>query len=157
MDRRSTLRAFTMMAFGLSWPPQIANAQLAKDIVGTWTIVSADAYGAAPKGTFMLDANGRFSLILMRPDLPKYASNNRTQGTPPEYRATVEGSLAYFGTYVLNGTDMTLRVEGSTFPNWIGTDQKRNNVTVVGDELKYNNPAPSGGGGLAPLVWKRVK
>jgi len=157
MNRRNILSLSAIAVLGLAVLPQNARAQLAKDIVGTWTIVSADAYGSAPKGTFMLDANGRFSLILMKPDLPKYTSNNRTQGTPQEYKATVDGSLAYFGTYVLNGTDMTLRIEGSTFPNWIGTEQKRNNVAVVGDELKYTNPAPSGGGGVAPLVWKRAK
>jgi hypothetical protein len=47
----------------------------------------------------MFDANGRFSLIIMRGDLPKYASNKRVDGTPDEYKATVTGSLAYFGTY----------------------------------------------------------
>ena len=30
------------------------------DLVGTWTLVSADAYGPNPKGTLMFDANGHF-------------------------------------------------------------------------------------------------
>jgi hypothetical protein len=88
------------------------------------------------------------------------ASNNRTQGTPAEYKATVEGSISYFGTYSVSGTDLILHVEGSTFPNWTGTDQKRINLSVTADDLKYTNPAPSGGGAAAaaaPLVWKRVK
>jgi hypothetical protein len=93
----------------------------------------------------------------MRHDLPKYASNNRTQGTPAEYKATVEGGLAYFGTYAVNGTNLILRIDGSSFPNWNGTEQTRTNVTVTGDELKYTNTAPSGGGSAAVLVWKRVK
>jgi hypothetical protein len=106
----------------------------------------------------MFDSNGRFSAILMRRDLPKYTSNSRTQGTPAEYKGTVDGSIAYFGTYSVTGTDLDLHVEGSTFANWTGTVQKRTNVSVAEDELKYNVPAPSDGRPTAaPTVWKRVK
>jgi len=104
-----------------------------------------------------LEANGRFSAILMRADLPKYASNNRVQGTAAEHKSTVEGSLAYFGTYSVNGTDLNLHIEGSTFPNWTGADQKRTNISLVGDEFKYVQPLPSGGGSPTPVVWKRAK
>jgi hypothetical protein len=158
MNRRRilTLSAVTTLAFALS--ASNAVAQLAKDVVGSWTIVSAgDAYGPTPKGSLIFEPNGRFSIHLMRHDLPKYASNNRTQGTPAEYKATVEGSLSYFGTYSISGTDLNLHIEGSTFPNWVGMDQKRINLSISGDELKYTQPNPSGGGAAALLVWKRVK
>ncbi len=39
---------------------------------------------------------------------------------------------------------MNLRIEGCTFPNWDGTDQKRN-MNVEGDELKVTNPARTTG------------
>ena len=158
MHRRNILSLSAIAALGLALPASNAVAQLAKDLVGAWTIVSAgDAYGPTPKGALIFNANGRFSLQLMRHDLPKYVSNNRTQGTPAEYKATVEGSLAYFGTYAVSGTDLNLHIEGSTFPNWIGMDQKRINLAVSGDELKYTQPTPSGGGSPAILLWKRVK
>jgi hypothetical protein len=160
MNRRSILNTLAMTALGLGLAAGPAAAQSAKDLVGSWTVVSVDAYGPNPKGSLIFEADGRFSLQLMRSDLPKYASNNRTQGTPAEYKATVEGSLSYFGTYSVSGTDLLLHVDGSTFPNWTGTDQKRVNLSVTGDDLKYTNTAPSGGGpGAAaiPLVWKRVK
>jgi hypothetical protein len=64
-------------------------AQSAKDLVGAWTLVSAEAYGPDPKGLLIFDANGHFSSQFMKADLPKYASNSRTQGTPEEYKATV--------------------------------------------------------------------
>ena len=76
-----------------------AAAQSARDLVGAWTLLSAEASGPAPKGFQILEATGRSSAVLMRNDLPKYASNNRTQGAPAQYKATVDGSLAYFGTY----------------------------------------------------------
>ena len=115
------------------------------------------AFGPNPKGILIFDANGRYSLMLMRPDLPKYASNNRTKGTPEEYKAIIGGTISYFGTYSVSGSDLVLRVEYSSFPNWNGTEQKRTNFTVAGDELKYTNTAPSVGGPPAVLVWKRAK
>jgi hypothetical protein len=159
MNRRSMINLSVFAALGLALSAGSAAAQSAKDLVGSWTVVSVDAYGPNPKGSLIFEANGRFSLQLMRADLPKYTSNNRTQGTPAEYKATAEGSISYFGTYAVSGTDLMLHVEGSTFPNWTGTDQKRVNLSVTGDELKYTNPTPSGGpaGAAIPLVWKRVK
>jgi hypothetical protein len=160
MNRRSILNTLAITALGLGLTAGHAAAQSAKDLVGSWTVVSVDAYGPNPKGSLIFEANGRYSLQLMRSDLPKYASNNRTQGTQAEYKATAEGSISYFGTYSVSGTDLLLHVDGSTFPNWTGTDQKRINLSVTGDDLKYTNSAPSGGGAGAaaiPLVWKRVK
>jgi hypothetical protein len=110
-----------------------------------------------PKGVLIFDADGRYSLMLMRPDLPKYASNNRAQGTAEEYKAIGSGSISYFGTYSVSGSDLILRIEHSSFPNWTGTEQKRTNLTLTGDELKYTNTAPSVGGSPAVLVWKRSK
>jgi hypothetical protein len=161
MTRRSILTFSAITALGLVMSLNSAMAQtksLKDQLVGSWTLVSAEPYGTNPTGSYMFDSNGRFSAILMRRDLPKYTSNSRTQGTPAEYKGTVDGSIAYFGTYSVTGTDLDLHVEGSTFANWTGTVQKRTNVSVAGDELKYNVPAPSDGRPTAaPTVWKRVK
>jgi hypothetical protein len=161
MNRRGFIQTSVITALGLviSINSAVAQTKSLKDqLVGSWTLVSAEPYGTNPKGSYMFDASGHFSAILMRSDLPKYTSNSRTQATPAEYKGTVDGSIAYFGTYTVSGTDLDLHIEGSTFPNWAGTIQKRTNVTVAGDELKYNVPAPSDGRPTAaPTVWKRVK
>ena len=163
MNRRNVLRLSAISALGLALSAGNAAAQSAKDLVGIWTPVSVDAYGPNPKGSLIFEASGRYSLLLMRPDLPKYLSNNRLQGTPAEYKITVEGSLSHLGTYSVSGTDLIFHVEASTFPNWAGTDQKRINLSVTGDERKYTNLAPSGGyqylvpAGAAFVVWRRVK
>jgi hypothetical protein len=157
MNKRSIIGLSATTALGLALYSSSAVAQTAKDIVGTWTIASAEAFGPTPKGFLIFDANGRYSLMLMRPDLPKYASNNRTQGTSEEYKAIGGGSISYFGTYSVNGPDLILRIEYSSFPNWNGTEQKRTNFTLAGDELKYTNTAPSTGGPPAVLVWRRAK
>ena len=142
-------------------------AQQAKDLVGTWTLVSVtlekdgkktDMYGANPQGQLMYDADGRFSLMLVRSDVPKFASTNREAGTPEENKAAVQGSIAYFGTYSVSETDkvVTYHLEGSTFPNWRGADQKRL-FKLSGDELTLSNPTPSTGSGTAFAVWRRAK
>ncbi len=58
----------------------------------------------------------------------------------------------------MSETDKTVatHVEGGTFPNWIGTDQKRP-FTISGDELKWTTPTTSLGSGTALDVWKRAK
>jgi hypothetical protein len=155
MNRRSIISTATVL--GLALYSNIAVGQSAKDLVGTWTIVSAEAFGVNPKGLLIFDPSGRYSLMLMRADLPKYASNNRAQGTPEEYKAIGAGSISYFGTYSVSGSELILRIEHSSFPNWTGTEQKRTNFTLTGDELKYTNTAPSVGGPPAVLVWRRAK
>jgi hypothetical protein len=143
-----------------------AFAQTAKDLAGTWTLVSAttekdgnktDIYGPNPKGILTVDANGRYVIAFARAGLPKVASNNRTTATPEENKAIVQGSLTHFGTLFVNAADktFTFKIETSTFPNWDGTEQKRA-FTVTGDELKYTVPAASGGG-TGTAVWKRAK
>jgi hypothetical protein len=70
----------------------------------------------------------------------------------------VAGSIAYYGTYSINEADkvITVQIEGSTFANQIGTDQKRIITSLTADELKFTNPASTSGATLE-LVWKRAK
>ena len=154
------------LIFGVFLLTEEAVAKTAKELVGTWTLVSitleqdgkkTDMYGANPQGQLIYDPNGRFSLVLIRSDVPKFASNNRTAGTPEENKAAVQGSIAYFGTYSVSETDkvVTYHLEGSTFPNWRGADQKRL-FKLSGDELTLSNPTPSTGSGRAWSVWRRA-
>jgi len=166
---RLLIRTFTMATVALLCSgvalPSSAVAQSAKDVVGTWRLVSSDTvrpdgsrvptFGTNPKGIIVFTREGRFIYLFSRPDLPKFASNNRATGTPEENTAVVQGSISTFGTYSLAGKDLTIKVEHSTFPNWIGTDQKRT-ITITGDDMKWTNPAGSAGG-VVELVLKRMK
>src|SRR5438046_3101688 len=102
MNQRSILRVSVIAALGLLITAGHAVAQTAKDLVGTWTLVSADAFGQNPKGVVIFSADGHMAAVLMRADLPRYASNNRGQGTAAEHKATIEGMISYFGKYSLN-------------------------------------------------------
>jgi len=158
MNRRGMLAFVSSAGLAFSLNSAVAQQTSLKDqLVGTWTLVTADAFGPNPRGTFILEPNGHFSAVLMRANVPKIAANSRLQGTPDEYKAIVDGTLSFFGTYAVSGTDLNLRVEGSSYPNWDETSQKRTNVSVSGDELRYTQPDPSGGGGATVVVWKRAK
>lgn len=138
-----------------------------QSIVGTWTLISEtverggqtiEPLGPNPLGTMMLDASDHFMLMISRPGLPKIAANRRDGGTPEENREVLAGILAFFGTYMVSQSDglLTVHVEASTFPNWIGSDQKRY-FTLAGDEMTWTNRAPAVSGETAKLVWRRQK
>src|SRR2546427_82095 len=161
-----TLGTMALLVLGIVLVVGEVFAQTAKDLVGTWTLVSTvteqggnktDIYGPNPKGILMVDANGRYVIAFARADLPKIASNNRTTATPEENKAIVGGSITHFGTISVNAADktFTFKIETATFPNWSGTAQKRP-FTISGDQLRYTAAAASGGG-TATVVWKRAK
>jgi hypothetical protein len=168
MKRVCTLTIGTLgvLCLGMVLSAGEVFAQTAKDLAGTWTLVSnvseqggnkTDTFGPHPKGILIVDATGRYVLAVARAGLPKVASNNRTTATPEENKAIVGGSITHFGTLSVNAEDKTItfKIETSTFPNWDGIEQKRP-FTITGDELQYTVPAQSGGG-TGTVVWKRAK
>jgi Lipocalin-like domain len=145
--------------------PQKAKAQTAQDLVGSWTLVSAtiqqsggptESFGPNPLGTLIFGPDGRYALIFLRRDLPKVASNNRASQTAEESKANAQGTIGHFGTYRVDAADksLILRIEGSTFANWIGAEQRRP-FSLSGDELTYTSPGSTGT--PAKVVMRRVK
>jgi len=138
----------------------------AAKLVGTWTLVSETAHqgdkttqplGPNPLGMMMFDHGGRFMLLISRPGLPKFAAGKRDAGTPEENKAVLAGLLAFYGTYSVNEADqvLILHPEASTFPNWIGSDQKRY-LKLAGDQQIWTNRTPAIGAEVVEVVWKRA-
>ena len=134
---------------GLGWNVDDSNVNVRVD--GTRT----DVFGTNGKGTIIFDSAGHYASVTLNADIPKFASGNRNTGTAEENKAVVQGSLAHFGTYTVADKVITLKVEGSTWPAWAGTEQKRTIVSFTGDEIKWTLPASIGGTG--EVGWKRVK
>ena len=113
-------------------------------------------YGSDPQGIAIFDASGRYALINARSELPQFASGNRMDGSPEEYKAISQGSIAHFGRYTVNDADMTItfHIETSTFPNWNGVVQKRP-FRIKGNDLEWTTPAASGGGS-GEIVLRRA-
>lgn len=166
--RNSSITLGALAYFGIAFCSCAAVAQSAKDLVGTWTLASvsleeggkkSEPFGPTPKGMAVFDG-ARQSVIIVRSDIPKFASNNRNTGTAEENKASVQGTLTFFGPYTYDDASkvMSVAVEGSSYPNWIGLSLKRT-VNLSGDTLTLTNPTPSASGtaGVATIVWTRAK
>ena len=166
MHRFCTLTMTAMaLLIGVALHAGDALAQTAKDLAGTWQWVSVDTtapdgkkaqpFGPTPQGFIVFDSNGRFAYLLSRPGRAKFAAKNREQGTPDENKETVQGSLAFSGTYSVSDKTLIFKIEASTYPNSEGTEQKRS-ITLTADELKWTIPATTTGA-TSEVVLKRVK
>ncbi|MEH2521488.1 hypothetical protein V1279_007061 [Bradyrhizobium sp. AZCC 1610] len=169
MNLRVIFVACAVAAFGSSTMTFDALGQkrpFKEQLVGTWTLLSweqkkadgtkVERYGTNPKGIAFFDADGRYIITVMKSDRAKYVSNTLWQGSPQENKETADGTITYFGTYSTNEVDdsITIHVEGSSFPNWNGSDQKRF-VAIVGDQLTLTVRPP--GGEVVDVIWKRAK
>jgi len=157
-----------VLLYGTSaaWAQQKASPAQ-KQIVGVWSLVSstntgadgvagASSFGPNPKGMLIYTSSGHFTSVNTNPSIPKFASGNRLQGTAEENKAVVQGSNASFGTYSISadGKVITHKVEGGTWANWVGTEQKRD-LALAGDEMKASFSSTRGGKSV--LAYKRVK
>jgi len=163
-----TTTALLCLAVSLSAGDSLAQQKSLKEqLLGTWTLVSSEQvrpdgirvtqFGANPKGINVFDANSRFFLMIASADNSKIASTNRNKNSEEEGALIVE-SIAYYGTYAVNEEEKVvfLHLDASTFPNQIGTDQKRTITSLTADELKYSNPAAMPGVQVHQ-VWKRAE
>jgi hypothetical protein len=114
-------------------------------------------HGPNPKGYTIFDRTGHFIVVSSNPDVPKFASDNLREGTDAEYRAAGQGTLVQFGTYKVAEKSHTLisYIDGSSFPNWIGTDI-RSVTELKGNRVTWTN---SSGAAEAPIVviWERLR
>jgi len=169
MNIRRTMGTCIMTVPGLALLAAAALAQqpsLKEKLVGTWNVVSWEQkksdgaklqqFGSNPVGIAFFDAGGRCIITVMRSDRAGYASNALWQGTAEENNATANGTMTYFGTYSADEADrsIAIQVEGSSFPNWNGTTQKRF-VAIAGDKLTLSIRPPTGEN--VEVVWKRAK
>jgi hypothetical protein len=146
-------------------------AQMDRDLfVGTWKLVTAEyrsdddevhhLLGTHPIGQLMYDERGYMSAQLLDADRPVFASNDWLKGTPEEVAAAFKGHRAYFGTFEVDekaGT-VTHHVLGSSFPNWIGTDNVRYYEFVGKRLILKTSPMLMGGRHVIGwLVWERAE
>ncbi len=140
----------------------------AQQLLGTWTLVSWEQvtpdgstirqFGANPKGIAVFDEVGHCIIAVMRADRDNYAIENFgqiAQATAEESKATAQGTITYFGIYSVDENDrsIVIHVEGSSFPNWNGSDQERT-FEVADGRLKMTVHPP--GGGSVDVVWRRT-
>jgi Lipocalin-like domain len=142
----------------------------ANRFVGTWKLVSwkieqaggelvDSPLGPNPLGWIMYHPGGYMCVALMRPDRPKFVSNNLIEATPEELKLGFEGYISYCGSYEINEQDRFIihHLQFSSFPNLIGTDQKRY-FEFTGNRLTLKTPPLTilGDGQIHRLIWERL-
>jgi hypothetical protein len=133
-------------------------------LLGAWRLVSWEARDATgrifyplaedARGQLSYDGSGRMSAQLMRQHQARFASQDWRQASEKEKAAAWGNYFGYFGTYPIdeNAGTVTHHIEGSWFPNLIGTQQVRRyrfqrNQLVLNADTEW---------GQVKIVWKRV-
>lgn len=160
-----SLTAMTMALLAGLATRDVPAQERASPLQGTWTLVAADKllpsgeqtrdYGAAPKGRLVVDAQGRYSLQIFKSERLRFAAD-KTAGTSDEFASAVLGSSTHYGKVAVDVAhgELVFEIEGSSFPNWEGSVQKRA-FTLASDVLSYRVPARVDGS-VPVSVWRRL-
>ena len=147
---------------------EAAQANPLNKVLGTWRMVSAQldpngrnlpAYGRAPSSLLVFTSDMHVIEVMTDSTVPKFVSNARGQGTAEENQAAMAGSIGWFGTYTVDesGNLSGDRVEGSTFPNWVGNVRTPKDIQLVvdGDRILETFRRPEGTQII--IAWQRVR
>jgi hypothetical protein len=155
------------IAFSISSSACAQTSQENK-VIGTWRMMSATidpdgkkiaAYREKPNGLLVFTSDMHFVEVLTDAEIPRFASNARGKATDDENRAAMSRSIGFFGTYTVDekGEFSGNRVEGATFPNWVGSVRTRDDLSLVvaGDRMTERFRRPEGT--EIRIEWRRVK
>ncbi len=115
-----------------------------EDLIGTWRLQSfafTDMSGAVVHplgelvaGYILISAQGYLALNFMAGERSRFADDDLFGGSTAERaRATAE-VISFAGPYEYDGAAVSVTVEYSVYPNWIGRTQVRE-VELSGDTL----------------------
>jgi Lipocalin-like domain len=124
-----------------------ATAQT-QSLAGTWILAGADKrlpdgtvvadYGPNPHGQVILTSDGYFSVQIYRAERKKFASGDKSKGTPEEYRDATLGMSDSFGRYSVDPVNhtITFHVDRGSYPNNDDTSPVRP-YELKGDVLSW--------------------
>jgi hypothetical protein len=105
--------------------------------LGAWDLVSYEhvlpsgavtkPYGEFPSGAILYQADGRMSVHISIGQPARLASNDHLRASAEEAAQAWRTYFGYWGSFRVDAGKRTVvhRVEGSSFSNWIGTEQAR--------------------------------
>ena len=105
-------------------------------------------------GQLIYDRSGAVSAQLMRRHQAPFVDDDWRRARPEERAAAWLGYFCYFGTFDVDegASTVTHHVEGSWFPNLVGTDQLRE-FTLAENRLWLTAQTPWG---RVTLVWEKI-
>jgi hypothetical protein len=135
-------------------------------LLGTWTLVRwyneasdgsvTDPFGPDPIGFISYSEDGYIFAHLARADRAPFAHDDMASGSPAEDQAAMKSHVSYAGTYEYRGDHVIHHVKIASFPNWTGSDQRRQ-IRFEGALLRLSSEpfVHQGETVVAHAVWKR--
>ncbi|WP_419246252.1 lipocalin-like domain-containing protein [Serratia sp. NFX21] len=137
--------------------------------IGSWSLVSSvfkgedgrvnHPLGEQVLGRINYEPNGTMAAQLYSATRPCFTADDLAQGSEQELRAAFINMICYFGRYQVDESEQRVvhQVEGSSFPNWIGSRQVRF-YRFSGDRLELRTVPLQFGNGVqtGELVWQRI-
>jgi hypothetical protein len=132
-------------------------------LLGAWRLVTWEVHdegttdhplGPDAAGQLMYTPEGRVSAQLVRSGQPRFASDDWQDAAPEEMEAAWPAYFGYFGRFSidLEAGAVVHHVEGSWFPNLVGTDQVRR-FSLDGDRLNLDADTAWG---TVRIVWEKL-
>lgn len=141
---------FLALAAALLTAPSMARAETAQErLIGVYKLIRYTAHGAEPIGRIEYDAGNRMWAMIFPPNRKPVDQKS----TPEEYRDTMRGVIAYYGTYTVDEPTGRVihHVQAASNPAWIGDDFVRwyrfdGRNLLISLNASFDNP----------LVWERM-
>jgi hypothetical protein len=150
-------------------PAAPGSKSLAALLVGHWSLVSFEVvsgelteypFGPDAVGEIRYDPAGHMAVQIMKTGRKPFAASDHAGGTAAEVSAAFGGYVAYYGSYSVDERAgvITHHVSGSMFPNWTGSEQRRQ-IEIDGDRLILSTPPIQflGRQRVQRFTWKRLE
>jgi hypothetical protein len=136
-------------------------------LLGTWRLVSVEArggdgaitlpYGREPVGYLTYTAEGRMAVSIMRAPASRVKSGDLFLGAA-EALGAGHAYIGYSGTVTVEGDTVVHTLDTCSYPNWVGTAQRRR-FLLEGDRLTLTTPPieRGGTGAVATVIWVRLQ
>jgi hypothetical protein len=136
-----------------------------ESFLGSWGLVSFEQllpsgdvlkpFGDSPSGVLLYQSDGHMSAHVSIGSPAKLASDNPDRASAAEAAEAWRRYFGYWGSFKVYAEKgiVVHRVEGCSFPNWIGTEQVRHFRFDGADRLILETPSPSGD---TTVVWRRL-
>jgi hypothetical protein len=153
------------MAESVNAAQQSDSRKLYAQFVGSWSLISFQhvlssgelvrPFGGHPSGLILYQSDGHMSAQIAAEECSKFANQDPSEASNDEASKAWRAYLGYWGTFEVNPERLVVvhRVKGSSFPNWIGTEQVRHFRFDVVDQLTLEAQSPSG---RSVLLWRKV-
>ena len=137
-------------------------------IAGTWRLVNYEARGIDGSinyplgrdavGYLIYTDDGFMSVAMMAAGRQSYAKDDLLGGSNAERLAAADGVFSYCGLYGMEDDSILHHVEVASFPNRVGTSQRRF-FRLDGDRLFLTTPPMliSGREMVGHILWERAK